>query len=232
MCIRDSIRSFACKRFARSEFCDSLGSFDTVFVIEIDFYFLFFIICVVLHVIAAAEREEPTRSIPRDIQSPADFFARAFARGNYGFKRARLCFGYDRLIVIHKVAVIGSVRIAVYLFFFRSPAERARFDRFFAVFSLYFIEIRSAYSRQRADAEKWDKLVVGIAIYVRRGGRVFAYVAVSHIFFADAYFNIVLFIGVCFFEFFRHFCEGFLLGGGAPQGEFDCVAVASAVTSG
>ena len=147
------IRPLSRKRFARRKLCNRLGSLNTAFAVEIDLDICFGVVfrIIVFNIIAATERKEKARRVPRHVDRPADRFIFALAYRNDRFKRARLLFvGYNRLIVKQKVSVIRSIRIAVYLFLRRTPVQGTGLHGVSAVIGFYLVEEHPAQFRKPA----------------------------------------------------------------------------------
>ena len=147
------IRPLSRKRFARRKLCNRLGSLNTAFAVEIDLDICFGVVfrIIVFNIIAATERKEKARRVPRHVDRPADRFIFALAYRNDRFKRARLLFvGYNRLIVKQKVSVIRSIRIAVHLFLRRAPGKGTGLHRVNAVIGFYLVEEHPAQLRKPA----------------------------------------------------------------------------------
>ena len=163
--------------------------------------------------VVAARAEEERAYVPRLFLVKQEILARLSASRKHAFERLRLRCAYYGAVVIHKVAVVRRVRIAVILAVYLTGGNRLR------VVGDYFRFRAFAEFRNRVNLFKVHKLVVCIAVNVSAGLDVLAHIRISHILAANAELDGIFEIGVLFKELVNHFLYKRLLYLRRPDGD-------------
>ena len=113
------------------------------------------------HAVFTRAKEERAR-VPCFGHIVNEIFTFRFALSKKSVKRTRIFFGHYTLVVIKEIAVIRSVRIAVIF-----AVEKSRFYGICVVFFFKFCYRSIGYGSESRIVDKFDKLVVRIAVNVR-----------------------------------------------------------------